>query len=110
VVANLVNMHSGFNGLAPGLSLMVLSTLLVKTWFHGDIFNALFILCLTGALAGYFLFEKYPAQIFWGNVGALSVGAAIGANQMGKRGAMRHYLLRKLPGKPLKKDGSQLLA
>jgi UDP-N-acetylglucosamine--dolichyl-phosphate N-acetylglucosaminephosphotransferase len=79
VVANLVNMHSGFNGLAPGLSLIVLSTLLVKTWFHGDIFNALFVVCLTGALAGYFLFEKYPAQIFWGNVGALSVGAAIGA-------------------------------
>ncbi len=79
VVANLVNMHSGFNGLAPGLSLMVLTTLLVKTWFFGDIYKVLFILCLTGALAAYFLFEKYPAQIFWGNVGALAVGAAIGA-------------------------------
>ncbi len=79
VVANLVNMHSGFNGLAPGLSLMILTTLLVKTWFFGDIYKVLFIICLTGALAAYFLFEKYPAQIFWGNVGALSVGAAIGA-------------------------------
>jgi UDP-N-acetylglucosamine--dolichyl-phosphate N-acetylglucosaminephosphotransferase len=79
VVANLVNMHSGFNGLAPGLSLLVLTTLLVKTWFFGDIYKVLFIICLTGALAAYFLFEKYPAQIFWGNVGALSVGAAIGA-------------------------------
>jgi UDP-N-acetylglucosamine--dolichyl-phosphate N-acetylglucosaminephosphotransferase len=79
VVANLVNMHSGFNGLAPGLSLIVLSTLLLKTWFFGDIYKVLFILCLTGALAGYFIFENYPARIFWGNVGALSVGAAIGA-------------------------------
>ena len=79
VVANLVNMHSGFNGLAPGLSLMILSTLLLKTCFFGDIFNVLFILCLTGALAGYFFFENYPARIFWGNVGALSIGAAIGA-------------------------------
>lgn len=79
VVANLVNMHSGFNGLAPGLSLIVLVTLIVKAFFHGDIFNALFILCLTGALAGYFWFEKYPSRIFWGNIGALSVGAAIGA-------------------------------
>jgi len=78
VVANLVNMHSGYNGLAPGLSLMILSTLLLKTWFSGDIYNALFILCLTGALAAYFLFENYPARVFWGNVGALSVGAAIG--------------------------------
>lgn len=79
VVANLVNMHSGFNGLAPGLSLMILVTLLVKAFFHGDIFNSLFILCLTGALAGYFWFEKYPSRIFWGNIGALSIGAAIGA-------------------------------
>ena len=79
VVANLVNMHSGFNGLAPGLSLMVLVTLVIKAFFHGDIFNSLFILCLTGALAGYFWFEKYPSRIFWGNIGALSVGAAIGA-------------------------------
>jgi UDP-N-acetylglucosamine--dolichyl-phosphate N-acetylglucosaminephosphotransferase len=78
VVANLVNMHSGLNGLAPGLSLILLSTLLLKTWFFGDIFKILFILCLSGALMGYFIFEYYPARIFWGNVGALSVGAAIG--------------------------------
>jgi len=78
VVANLVNMHSGFNGIAPGLSLMVLVTLLIKSYFFGNIFNALFLLCLTGAVAGYFLFEKYPSRIFWGNVGALSIGAAIG--------------------------------
>jgi UDP-N-acetylglucosamine--dolichyl-phosphate N-acetylglucosaminephosphotransferase len=79
VVANLVNMHSGYNGLAPGLSLIVLATLLAKTWVYGDIFKVLFIFSLTGALAAYFLFERYPARIFWGNVGALSVGAAIGA-------------------------------
>jgi UDP-N-acetylglucosamine--dolichyl-phosphate N-acetylglucosaminephosphotransferase len=78
VVANLVNMHSGFNGLAPGLSLIVLATLVLKTYFFGNIYNALFIVCLTGALAAYFLFEKYPSRIFWGNVGALSIGAAIG--------------------------------
>jgi len=79
VVANLVNMHSGLNGLAPGLSLIVLATLVLKAYFFGDIFNALFIICLTGAVAGYFIFEKYPSRIFWGNIGALSVGAALGA-------------------------------
>jgi UDP-N-acetylglucosamine--dolichyl-phosphate N-acetylglucosaminephosphotransferase len=78
VVANLVNMHSGLNGLAPGLSLIVLATLVFKAFFYGNIYNALFIVCLTGAVAAYFLFEKYPARIFWGNIGALSVGAAIG--------------------------------
>jgi UDP-N-acetylglucosamine--dolichyl-phosphate N-acetylglucosaminephosphotransferase len=78
VVANLVNMHSGFNGLAPGLSLIVLVTLVLKAYFFGNIYMALFIVCLTGAVAAYFLFEKYPSRIFWGNVGALSIGAAIG--------------------------------
>jgi UDP-N-acetylglucosamine--dolichyl-phosphate N-acetylglucosaminephosphotransferase len=71
-------MHSGFNGLAPGLALIVLATLVLKTFFFGDIFNALFLVCLTGAVLAYFWFEKYPSRIFWGNVGALSVGAAIG--------------------------------
>jgi UDP-N-acetylglucosamine--dolichyl-phosphate N-acetylglucosaminephosphotransferase len=79
VVANLVNMHSGFNGIAPGLSLIVLVTLVLKTYFFGNIINALFIVCITGAVTGYFLFERYPSRIFWGNVGALSIGAAIGA-------------------------------
>lgn len=78
VVANLVNMHSGFNGLAPGLSLIVLATLVLKAYFFGNIYNALFLVCLTSVMLGYFWFEKYPSQIFWGNVGALSVGAAIG--------------------------------
>ncbi len=79
VVANLVNMHSGFNGLAPGLSLIVLITLIAKTMADGEIWNILFIVCLTGSLAAYWFFENYPARIFWGNIGALSVGAAIGA-------------------------------
>ncbi|WOF16354.1 UDP-N-acetylglucosamine-1-phosphate transferase [Methanoplanus sp. FWC-SCC4] len=79
VVANLVNMHSGFNGLAPGLSLMIIITLIIKALYHGDVCKILFIVSMAGALAGYYLFERYPSRIFWGNVGALSVGAAIGA-------------------------------
>lgn len=79
VVANLVNMHSGFNGVAPGVSLIILATLVLKAVVNGNIYNSLFIVCLTGTLLAYFWFEKYPARIFWGNIGALSVGAAIGA-------------------------------
>lgn len=82
VVANLVNMHSGLNGLAPGLSLIVLITLIAKAVTDGEIWNILFIVCLTGSLAAYWFFEKYPARIFWGNIGALSVGAAIGATMV----------------------------
>ena len=78
VVANLTNMHSGFNGLAPGLSLIILSAIIIKTMFFGDIFNILFLISLCGALTAYFLYEKYPSKIFWGNIGALTIGASIG--------------------------------
>lgn len=79
VVANLVNMHSGFNGLAPGLSLIILIALIIKAFFFGNLLDGLCIICLAGSLFGYIWFEKYPSRIFWGNIGALSVGAAIGA-------------------------------
>jgi UDP-N-acetylglucosamine--dolichyl-phosphate N-acetylglucosaminephosphotransferase len=64
---------------APGLSLILLSTLLLKTFPHGTIYDALFFVCLAGALFACFWFENYPSRIFRGNIGALSVGAAIGA-------------------------------
>jgi len=79
VVANLMNMHSGFNGLAPGLSLIILIALLIKTFLYGQVEPVLFIICLTGSLAAYWFFENYPAKIFWGNIGALATGAAIGS-------------------------------
>ena len=79
VVANLVNMHSGFNGVAPGVSLIILVTMVLKAFLYGNFYNSLFLVCMAGALLAYFWFEKYKARIFWGNMGALSVGAAIGA-------------------------------
>ncbi len=78
VTANLVNMHSGLNGLAPGLSAMILITLLLKSYFFGNIPNVLFIVSVTGAVAAYYWYERYPARMFWGNIGALSIGATIG--------------------------------
>jgi UDP-N-acetylglucosamine--dolichyl-phosphate N-acetylglucosaminephosphotransferase len=79
VVANLINMHSGYNGLASGLSLIILGTLILKSYYFGNILNALFGVCLMGALASFYWFNKYPSRIFEGNVGALTIGAAIGA-------------------------------
>ncbi len=78
VAANLVNMHSGFNGLASGLSGMILAFLLVKFMMAG--YAGVFVLsCLVGAAAGFLRYNRYPARIFMANIGALSLGAAIGA-------------------------------
>lgn len=78
VAANLVNMHSGFNGMSSGLSAMVLISLIIKTLMTGDINNITAIIAITGATLGFHLYERYPSRIFWGNIGSLTVGSAIG--------------------------------
>ncbi len=78
VTANLVNMHSGFNGMSSGLSVIVLISLLIKSIMVGSIDNIMAIIAITGATFGFYLFERYPSRIFWGNIGSLTVGAAIG--------------------------------
>ena len=78
VASNLVNMHSGYNGLASGLSAIVLVTLLIKSMMIGDVENIIAIVAITGALLGYLYYDMYPSRSFWGNVGSLTIGAAIG--------------------------------
>lgn len=78
VSSNLVNMHSGFNGLASGLSIIILISLIIKSVLLGDVQNIISIVAITGATIGFYFYEKHPARIFWGNVGSLTVGAAIG--------------------------------
>ena len=79
VVANLMNMHSGFNGLQSGLSLIILASLLVKS-INDNLFESIITLgALTGSMGAFWMFNRYPSQIFEGNIGALAVGAAIGS-------------------------------
>jgi len=76
VVANLINMHSGFNGLAMGLSLILLLTIFAKVVMKGS--NPVYLIPVLSSLFGFFLFNKYPSKIFEGNIGAFTVGSAIG--------------------------------
>ncbi len=78
VASNLVNMHSGFNGLSSGLSVIVLISLIIKSVMTGSIDTIIAIIAMAGATLGFYLFERYPARIFWGNVGSLTVGASLG--------------------------------
>jgi len=77
VVSNLINMHSGFNGMAAGLSAILMLTLVVKSSMLDR--GAIFMLsCALGATLAFLWYNRYPSRIFDGNVGALSMGAAIG--------------------------------
>lgn len=78
VASNLVNMHSGYNGLASGLAIIVLVSLIIKSVLIHDVDNIISVVAITGATIGFYFYEQYPARIFWGNVGSLTVGAAIG--------------------------------
>lgn len=79
VASNLVNMHSGYNGLASGLSIIVLISLIIRSVLMHDVENIISVAAITGATIGFYIYDRNPSRIFWGNVGSLTVGAAIGA-------------------------------
>ncbi|AIF70068.1 hypothetical protein PAP_08410 [Palaeococcus pacificus DY20341] len=72
--ANLVNMLAGFNGLEVGTSMIALLFLALIT--TGD--ARLLALAGVGTSLGFLWWNKYPAKIFPGDVGTLSLGALIG--------------------------------
>ena len=78
VVSNLVNMHSGFNGLQSGLSIILLSTLLAKSYLDGTFTNVLPAVAFLGGMLAFWLYNKFPARIFEGNIGSLMFGSVIG--------------------------------
>ncbi len=79
VVTNLVNMHSGFNGLASGVSLILLIFLGLRTVLLQQYDYLFYLMPILGAVLIYHFFDKYPAKMLWGNVGSLMTGAAIGS-------------------------------
>lgn len=78
VVSNLVNMYSGYNGLQSGLSIIILITLVVESIQDSKTEILLVILPFLGALCVFWIFNKYPAAVFEGNIGSLMVGSLIG--------------------------------
>tara|TARA_B100001250_G_scaffold403414_1_gene417926 strand:- start:990 stop:2000 length:1011 start_codon:yes stop_codon:yes gene_type:complete len=78
VVPNLINMHSGFNGLQTGLSSILLATIIIKCTLD-DVYDNLLVPCIfLGGIVAFWYYNKYPASIFEGNIGSLSIGSIIG--------------------------------
>lgn len=75
--ANAVNLSDGMDGLAAGLSIVaVIGLALLPSAAAGEKAVAM---TLSGALAAFLFFNRYPARIFMGDVGALAVGYALAA-------------------------------
>ena len=78
VVVNLVNMHSGYNGLQSGLSTLIIFFLTLKAVIIHSYDEIVYIAPIYGALVAFLWYNKYPSKILEGNIGSLAVGAAIG--------------------------------
>ena len=78
VVSNMINMHAGFNGLAGGLSLILLFFIGVKVFLSGNTFSLYYLIPIFGSLLAFMWYNKYPSRIFLGNSGTSMLGAAVG--------------------------------
>ena len=91
--ANAVNLTDGLDGLAIGPVTIAAGTYLLFSYITGNIKTAQYlqiqyvagvgelgVLCgaLVGAGMGFLWFNAYPAEVFMGDVGSLSLGAALG--------------------------------
>ena len=91
-VSNGANLTDGLDGLAAGTSAIAVLTLAIFAWISGNIIfsdylnvmnipqsgeMAIFITALAGALIGFLWYNVYPAQVFMGDTGSLTIGGII---------------------------------
>ena len=91
-VSNGANLTDGLDGLAAGSSAIIVLTLGVFSWVSGNIIFSdylnimyiprvgeitIFIGAFVGALVGFLWYNTYPAQVFMGDTGSLTIGGII---------------------------------
>jgi UDP-N-acetylglucosamine--dolichyl-phosphate N-acetylglucosaminephosphotransferase len=79
VVANLINLHAGFNGLGPGTTLVMMVAAGIKSYMMFGWTHLIYLMPILGGVLVFFMYNKYPAKVFDGNVGAFLMGSALGA-------------------------------
>lgn len=73
-VTNAFNVIDGMDGLATGIGLVALATVLAAALTLGNTDVALVCMALIGALCGFLFYNFNPARIFLGDSGSLFVG------------------------------------
>jgi len=77
VASNLTNMLGGFNGLETGMGIIMFSVAAFIAYAHGQAVPLFILISFLGALAAFYAFNSYPSRAFPGDVGNLSIGAAL---------------------------------
>ena len=96
-VSNGANLNDGMDGMCAGNSAIIAITLLILAYTSGSVVWAeyfdvmyipgseelvVFLASFVGALVGYLWFNGFPAQVFMGDTGSLTVGGIIGVCAM----------------------------
>jgi phospho-N-acetylmuramoyl-pentapeptide-transferase len=91
-VSNGANLTDGIDGLAAGSSAIIVLALAVFAWVSGNIIFAdyldvmyipntgeltIFLSAFVGGLIGFLWYNTYPAQVFMGDTGSLTIGGII---------------------------------
>ena len=93
--SNGTNLTDGMDGLAAGTSAIVGVALGIIAWLSGDVLNArylnimyipgsgevaIYMAAFVGALVGFLWYNTFPAQVFMGDTGSLTIGGVIGVS------------------------------
>lgn len=91
-VSNGANLTDGIDGLAAGSSAIIVLTLGIFAWVSGNVIFSqylnimyipkvgeitIFVAAFAGALIGFLWYNTYPAQVFMGDTGSLTIGGVI---------------------------------
>lgn len=76
-ITNAINLIDGLDGLAAGVSSIVLITISGMAMVKGDFFVVSLAFILLGSTLGFLLYNFHPAKIFMGDTGALFLGFMI---------------------------------
>ena len=93
--SNGTNLTDGLDGLAAGTSAIVGVVLGIMAWLGGNLIDsnflnimyipgsgeiAIFLSAFVGALVGFLWYNSFPAQVFMGDTGSLTIGGIIGVS------------------------------
>lgn len=78
--ANAVNMLAGFNGLEVGMGIVATGSLALIAYTLRATNSLVLLLAMLGALLAALYYNWYPAKVFIGDIGTLSIGAVIAAS------------------------------
>ena len=76
-IVNSVNLTDGLDGLATGVTIIILGFFVIVSMKMGEGSISIFSSALAGACLGFLKHNAYPAKIFMGDTGSMGLGGAV---------------------------------